>query len=110
MRRLLQVMAVFAFAAGVNTASVAVQQQYGWLTRRFGSRGWEVHLALIAPPWLWFLWLLSRLDRQVRWSLPHRLRFLGLPLQLAAATIWVLAFVRMGPIRTWSQTGSIDGC
>jgi protein-S-isoprenylcysteine O-methyltransferase Ste14 len=100
MRRLLITMGAFALAAGVNTASVAVQQRFSLLTRRFGRRGWYVHLAIVIPPWTGFLILLPGLGRCVRWPLPRHLRLLGAPLLVIAAILWLLAFGQLGPTRT----------
>lgn len=100
MRRLFLALAMFALAAGVNSASVAWQQRTRVFTRRFGRRGWYVHLALIIPPWLGFFLALPGLSRAVRWSLPQRLRPLGWPILGAALTIWLLAYAKLGLART----------
>lgn len=42
-------------AVGVNTASVALEGEWRWLTRAFGRRAWIVHSAMIIPPWAWFV-------------------------------------------------------
>lgn len=94
------VMLVFALAAGVNTASVALQQRHHILTHIFGPRAWYAHLALIIPPWLWFLAALGGLNRRIHWPLPDTIRMLGSPVRAVAAALWLLAFWQLGPVRT----------
>ncbi len=96
---LIVTMAVFALAAGVNTASVALQQRYALLTRWFGRNGWYVHLAVITPPWAWFVALLNGIGGQVQWRLPTGLRPVGIALLAVAAIIWSVAFLQLGPAR-----------
>lgn len=93
-------MGVFAFAAGVNTASITHQREIGWLTHRLGGRAWHAHLALIAPGWAAFFLFLAGLDREVRWPLPTRLRPVGYGLLAASAGLWLAAFSQLGPERT----------
>jgi protein-S-isoprenylcysteine O-methyltransferase Ste14 len=89
----------FAFAAAVNTGSVAIQQRSQLLTRTVGSAAWYFHLGLISPPWIWFLALLRDLEQHVRWPLPDRARPLGSALLAAAGLIWLVAFRQLGPAR-----------
>jgi len=103
MRRLLLTMLAFAVATGVNTASVEIQQRRQWLTRCFKDWGWYVHLALIAPGYLWFFSLLRGLGSQARWPLPRTLRRLGMPLGLLAAALGLGALGQLGP------AGALDG-
>lgn len=93
-------LAAFALAAGVNTASVALQRRTGFLTRRFGRWGWRLHLALVLPPWGVALALLPGLGRRICWPLPRALRPLGLPLLAGAALLWWSAFRLLGAART----------
>ena len=93
-------MAAFALAAGVNTASVALQQRAACLTRWFGPRGWYVHLGVVLPFWAWFLALLPGLGRRVCWPVPGRLRSLGAPTVAIAGLLWLLAFKELGAART----------
>ncbi|MBI4214007.1 MAG: hypothetical protein HY534_06835 [Chloroflexi bacterium] len=92
-------LAAFAIAAAVNTASVAVQQRFHFLTRTFGKNGWYVHIALIAPPWLAFLALLRDLNQRARWPLPESMRPLGSFLLVIASGLWFAAFRELGPVR-----------
>lgn len=48
-------------AVAVNTASVALEGEWRWLTRTFGRRAWVVHSALIFLPWAWCLVALRRI-------------------------------------------------
>lgn len=100
MKRLLLTMGVFALAAGINTASLAREQDTGWLTRRFGRRAWYAHLLLISPAWMAFLFSLTRVDPKARWSLPGLLRPAGWGLVAASAGLWVAAYRQLGPDRT----------
>lgn len=93
-------MFAFAAAAGANTVSVMIQQSRQVLTRRFGRRGWYVHLALTAPLWGVFVYLLSGLGRHVIWPLPASLRPAGVALLVVGAALWLAAFVQLGPERT----------
>ena len=86
----------FALAAGVNTGSVAFQQRTSWFTRRFGSRGWYVHLAVIAPGWLLFLVLQAQLGRHNAWPLPHWLWPAGAAVVLVGLALVVDASARLG--------------
>ena len=86
----------FALAAGVNTGSVALQQRTSWFTRRFGSRGWYVHLAIIAPGWLLFLTLQAQLGRETHWPLPLWLRPAGAAVVLAGLALVADASARLG--------------
>jgi protein-S-isoprenylcysteine O-methyltransferase Ste14 len=86
-------------AAGVNTLSVAWQQEREWLTRRFGSRAWYVHLAIITPIWGLFLLLQGRLGSQVHWPLAPELKPAGVALgtlgvALLLGTSWQLGLTR----------------
>jgi protein-S-isoprenylcysteine O-methyltransferase Ste14 len=107
MRRLLLTVAIFALAAGANTASVAIEQRWSLLSRWFGRRGWYVHLGIVVPPWALFLALVPGLNRHVSWPLPARLRSPGTVLLGAAALLWLLAFRRLGGART--ANGNIFG-
>ncbi|MEX2586717.1 MAG: methyltransferase [Actinomycetota bacterium] len=89
----------FVLAAGINTASVAVQSRTGVLTRWFGARAWYVHLGITLPAWGAFLFLLVDLGRHVRWPLPEELVGAGVFLLCASAALWVVTFVQLGPER-----------
>jgi len=106
-RRLILTTTAFALAAGVNTASVALQQRDQFLTRRFGRRGWYVHLAVVLPPWAVFLALVPRLGGQVRWPLPRAVQVAGPPVLGVAASLWVLAYRQLGGTRM--ANGNIFG-
>ncbi len=93
-------MASFALAAGINTASVALQLRTGFLTRRYASRAWYVHLALITPGWLLFLYLVSILGRHRGWPLPEQLRPAGLFMVAASCALWLWTFAQLGAERT----------
>lgn len=97
MRRLLLAMAAFALAAGVNTASVELQQRRQWLTRRFKRCDWYVHLALITPSYVWLFCLLWGLNTRVRWPLPRGARRLALPVALLATALFLGAAIPLGP-------------
>lgn len=90
---------VFALAAGINTASVALQQKTSIFTRRFGPSAWYVHLAVITPGWLAFLFLVAGVSRHFRWALPDLLRPAGVALVLAAVALWLIAAIQLGPER-----------
>jgi len=90
----------FVVAVGINTASVAIEQRRGLLTRCFGSKGWYVHLAVISPGWAWFFLLLRKLGTRTIWPLPKGLRPFGGTLLPMAAAGWLLAFIQLGPVRT----------
>lgn len=98
MRRLHLTMLAFALAAGVNTASVQLQQHHRWLTRLFGHGAWYAHLGLVAPGYVWLFSLLPRLDQWVHWPLPRVARWLTWPLELAAAVLVLGALVQLGPV------------
>ena len=100
----------FAAAAGINTASVAIEQRHGLLTRCFGSRAWYAHLAVISPGWTWFFLMLRRLGTRTVWPLPGELRALGSALLLLGAAGWLSAFIQLGPVRTLngSNFGRVD--
>jgi protein-S-isoprenylcysteine O-methyltransferase Ste14 len=100
MRQLVQTLAVFAAAAGVNTGNVAIEQRTSFFTRRFGPRAWYVHLALVLPVWGGFLLQLRRVGRSVHWPLPRAAQPLGTLLLLAAGGLWLTAFTELGPRRT----------
>ena len=100
MKRLLATAFALAAAAGINTASGALQQRAAVLTRRFRRRGWYVHLALVVPPWAAFLLLLRGLGRQVCWPLPPCVRPFGAPVLAAAGALWVAAFAQLGGATT----------
>lgn len=107
MRRLLVAMSAFAGAASLNTASVALQQRSAFLTRRFGRRGWYIHLALVLPAWLGFLLSLHGLDPRTRWSLPAGVRPLGTPVLTMASVLWLTAYAQLGGTR--SGNGNLFG-
>jgi protein-S-isoprenylcysteine O-methyltransferase Ste14 len=92
--------ALFAAAAAINTASVALEQRRRLFTRRFGRRGWYVHLALVLPAWIGVLLQVRRVGRHVRWPLPPALQPVGTLLLGAAGALWIAAFARLGPTRT----------
>ena len=90
---------VFAIAAGVNTLSVALQQERHWFTRHFGEQAWYVHLVITTPIWGLFLVLQGRLGSQVHWSLAPELELAGMALAavgvaLLLATLWQLGLTR----------------
>jgi len=89
-----------ATAAGINTASVALEQKGALLTRRFGSKAWCVHLAAITPAWAWFLLLLRGLGKRTVCPLPKKLRPFGVPLLMLATVTWLSAFLQLGLVRT----------
>lgn len=99
MRHLILTIVIFAVAAGINTGSVVLQRRNGFLTRRFGARGWYLHLALITPGWVVFLILLARIGNHVRWPLPSALRPVGVVLLLMSSGTWLWAFAQLGPER-----------
>jgi protein-S-isoprenylcysteine O-methyltransferase Ste14 len=99
MTRLVLTTVVFALAAGVNTASVAVQQETAVFTRRCGAKAWYVHLAVITPGWVAFLFLVAGVSRHFRWALPGLLRPAGVALVLVAAVLWLIAAIQLGPER-----------
>lgn len=107
MRRVLLTSVVFAAATALNTGSVALQQRHAVLTRRFGERGWYVHLALVLPAWGVFLSHLRGLNARVRWPLPPLVRPLGLPVLGTAVALWLLAYRQLGGART--ANGNIFG-
>lgn len=92
-------MGVFAAAAAINTASVALQRRTGLLTRRLGRGGWYVHLGLVLPAWAVFLALLPGLNRAVRWPLPRSGRRTGGALIAGSAALWLLAYRQLGAAR-----------
>lgn len=92
-------MAVFAAAAGINTASVALQRRTGLITRLFGRGGWYIHLGLVLPAWAVFLALLPGVNRAIRWPLPRRGRRVGNGLIIGSAAIWLLAYRHLGAAR-----------
>lgn len=94
--RLAITLTAFALAAGINTASVAYEHRSQWLTRRFGDRGWEVHLLVIAPGWTLFLWALARLGKPLGWPLPDTVWVLGPPIALAGVALTIAGFLRLG--------------
>ena len=89
-------LASFIVAAGVNTACVALQERAAWFARRFGSRGWYVHLAMIAPGWLLFLTLQAQLGRHLLWPLPPWLRPIGAAASLVGLALVADAAARLG--------------
>jgi protein-S-isoprenylcysteine O-methyltransferase Ste14 len=97
---LARAMAALALATGANTGSVVLQQRTGFLTRRFGRRGWYVHLALVLPLWGRFLSLLRPIARRQCWLLPAPLRPLGTPVLVAAGALWLAAYAKLGGART----------
>lgn len=99
-RRLVTTMAVFALAAGVNTASVWAERRCRLLSRLFGKRAFAAHVALISPPWAVAVAMIASTGGSTRLRLPHPLRPLGWCLCALAAVVWVDAFRRMGPRRT----------
>ena len=96
MLRLLRPMLAFVVAVGVNTASVAVEHRWHVLTRLCGRAGWYLHLAVIAPAYLWLFVLLASLDHYGRWKLPAAARPLGAVLMLLSAWLWKSAYHRLG--------------
>lgn len=98
--RLVVTALALAAAVAINTASVALEQRRSLLSRRFGRRGWYVHLAVVTPPWALFVALLPSISGRVMWPLNPRLRPLGKALAVLGAAIWLDAFARMGPERT----------
>lgn len=100
MTYLLLTIAIFAFAAGVNTGSVAFQQRTRWLTRRFGRGAWWVHMALVSPGWALFLNLEVQLGRHLVWPLPAVLWPLGLGLLVLAAVLFAASSSQLGLRRT----------
>ncbi len=100
-------MAAFALAAGINTASVALQLRTGFLTRRYASKAWYVHLAIVTPGWLLFLYLVSTLGRHREWPLPEQLRPAGILLLALGSALWIWTFVQLGAERT--ANGNIFG-
>ena len=107
MRRLLLTLLAFAAAAGLNTASVALQQQTACFTRWFGRRGWYLHLALVLPAWGAFLALLPGLGRAIHWPLPRWWRPVGDAVLAVAALLWLLTVRELGAART--ANGDIFG-
>ncbi len=107
MTSLLQSMAVFALAAGINTASVALQLRTGLLTRRYASKAWYVHLAIVTPGWLLFLYPVSTLGRHRGWPLPEQLRPAGLSIVVVSSALWLWTFAKLGAERT--ANGNIFG-
>ena len=102
MTYLLLTIAIFAFAAGVNTGSVAFQQRTRWLTRRFGRGAWWVHMAVVVPGWALFLYVEIKLGRHLVWPLPVVLRPLGWGLFALAAVLFVASFGQLGLRRTFN--------
>ncbi len=107
MTHLLRTMAVFALAAGINTGSVALQLRTGFLTRRYGNKAWYLHLAIVAPGWLVFLYLVSDLGRHRGWPLPQQLRPAGILILGLSCALWLWTFALLGPERT--ANGNIFG-
>lgn len=93
-------MVAFALAAGINTASVALQLRTGFLTRRYASNAWYVHLAIVTPGWLLFLYLVSILGRHRGWPLPEQLRPAGLLIVAVSGALWLWTFAQLGAERT----------
>ena len=93
-------MTALALAAGVNTGSIAIQQRYQLLTRMFASRDWAMHLLLISPSYLWFLYLIARLVRDRPRGRPGTFRPIGAVLSVAAVVVWAAAYRQLGPART----------
>lgn len=102
MRHLLLTLALFALAAGINTGSVALEQQRQWLTKPFGSRAWAVHMVLITPGWLAFLAFDAQLNYQFQWPLPTVLRPLGAVLVAAALILFAMSFWQLGMRQTFN--------
>lgn len=100
-------MGAFALAAGINTASVALQLRTGLLTRRYGKKAWYVHLAIVTPGWLLFLYLVSSLGRYRGWALPQQLRPAGILILALGSALWLWTFAQLGPERT--ANGNIFG-
>jgi protein-S-isoprenylcysteine O-methyltransferase Ste14 len=90
----------FGVAAAINTASVAVEQRRGCLTRWFGQYAWEAHLVLVVPPWLLFLTRLPGAGSGTRSRLPHAVRPVGWAVWIAGAWLWVQAYGQLGAART----------
>ena len=93
-------MAALAVAAGVNTASIAIQARYRLLTRMFASRDWAIHLILISPVYTWFLYLVASLVRDTAHRRPGRFRPIGAIVCIVALMVWVVAYRQLGPART----------
>lgn len=100
MTHLLKTMAAFALGAGINTASVALQLRTGLLTRRYADKAWYVHLAVVTPGWLLFLYLVSTLGRHRGWPLPDQLRPAGILLLVLSSALWIWTFTQLGAERT----------
>lgn len=100
MTYLLLTVALFALAAGINTASVGLEQNRGWLTHRFGRYAWPVHLLLISPAWALFLFVLSQLGGHVHWLLPAVLQPLGWLVLGAAVLLFLASLWQLGLRRT----------
>ena len=96
MRHILLVMTLFAVAVAINTGSVALQQRTQYLSRRFGTRAWHVHLGLVTAAWAAFLLTLIDHGVHVRWTLPHALRPAGLAVLAVSAALWLWAFAQLG--------------
>lgn len=107
MAHLLRTMAAFALAAGINTGSVALQLRTGLLTRRHGGKAWYLHLAIVTPGWLLFLYLVSDLGRYRGWALPQQLRPAGILILALSSVLWLWTFAQLGPERT--ANGNIFG-
>ncbi len=95
-RRLLLALLAFAVAVIVNTTSVELQQRHRWLTRWFGPKDWYVHLALIAPGYLWFFRALKDLGGTVRWPLPAAWQRFNQPVLAASTLLWLEAYRQLG--------------
>ena len=92
-------MGAFALAAGMNTGSVFVEQRWRVLSRVFGGRAWEAHLALITPVWVAAVVQLCRLDPGSAWPLPRRLRGVGVTASPIALALWTQTVANLGLTR-----------
>ncbi|MGH7903110.1 MAG: methyltransferase [Candidatus Dormibacteraceae bacterium] len=83
------------FAAGLNTASVGAQLRWRALERMAGGHAWQVHLALITPPWLLFLATLPGVRAEAALRFRPR-RALGTAFVLAAGGLWLASVRQIG--------------